>query len=313
MSKIKFILRAVIFFLPIILLIIAIELYITYGESSFANKANHLKDNLGNIEILILGSSRTQNSINPELLSMKSANLAYANQDYMINAAIFSHYVDKLEKLRYVILELDYLSLLHGTKSDYFRIPWYYRYHSININDISNIEKISLLFSSPDYFKKIINRQIYDIDNKVEVNKYGFFNNNYSGPFHKIRYDSTLVKPSKYLTNFHNNYENDNYIDNVNYLKSIINHCQKISLPIIFIKNPVYKTFYNGYDPILMKKILETEDSLINNLTNVHVFNFENYFPNKIHYYIDEQHLNSQGALLLTSQFEEELNILQLQ
>ena len=138
-------------------MIIAIELYITYGESSFANKANHLKDNLGNIEILILGSSRTQNSINPELLSMKSANLAYANQDYMINAAIFSHYVDKLEKLRYVILELDYLSLLHGTKSDYFRIPWYYRYHSININDISNIEKISLLFSSPDYFKKIIN------------------------------------------------------------------------------------------------------------------------------------------------------------
>ena len=129
----KFIKKTILISLPIIFIGMFIKIFISYYPNTFNTKANYLNSNLENIEILFLGSSHTQNGVNPKFIDISSANIAYGSQDYQLNSAIYFKYISRLKKLKKLIIELDYHSLEQKNNADYFRLPWYYKYHDINL------------------------------------------------------------------------------------------------------------------------------------------------------------------------------------
>ena len=102
----KFISKLFRFSLPFIifsLICLVIHLFIILSSNTFNLKAKYIKEN-PDVEILFLGSSHTQNGINPEFINKKTANLAYGGQDYFYDYELFFKFAPKLKKLKYIIL-----------------------------------------------------------------------------------------------------------------------------------------------------------------------------------------------------------------
>mgnify|MGYP000306610883 CR=1 FL=1 len=116
----KFLYKTLLFSAPVLLLFLAIELFVVFKPNSFNTKAKYIQNNL-DVEAVFLGSSHTQNGINPEFMHLKTANLAYGGQDYALDSALFFKYASKLQDLKYVFLEMDYHSLEHTNLTNYFK------------------------------------------------------------------------------------------------------------------------------------------------------------------------------------------------
>src|SRR5690554_2317195 len=173
----RFLRKTLIISLPIIVVTGLVELFITYYPNTFNTKANYLNSHLDKIEILFLGSSHTQNGINPEFIDTPSANVAYSGQDYLIDNAIFFQYIDQLRNLNKIVIEMDYLSLEEKNEPDYFRLPWYYKYYDVNLGNFKALDNFLLFLTNPSFFKKYLLKTLNPFDQKMIFNEYGFIEN----------------------------------------------------------------------------------------------------------------------------------------
>ena len=60
----------------------------------------------------------------------------YANitSDNIKSLALFNKYNNNLSKLKYVVFEIDYPTLEFQTDDHYFRLPWYFMHHDIEVS-----------------------------------------------------------------------------------------------------------------------------------------------------------------------------------
>lgn len=303
----KFITKTIIISLPIILIGISVELFISYYPNTFNSKANYLNSNLENIECLFLGSSHTQNSINPKFIDKSSANIAYGGQDYQLDSALCFKYFDRLKNLKKVFIEIDYHSLEARNNDDYFRLPWYYKYYDINLGNFKAYDKISLFFSNPSFFKNYLINNLNPLNKKLIINKFGFVEND-SDIFEKLFFNQkTIVKTSlKRLENRHNLVSIGNFEFNKKKVKSIIDYCNANKIEVIILKNPQYFTYRNNYnkDKALRRSVFL--DSL-NSIEKIKVLDFETDIRFNVKDFKNDDHLNSSGAEKLSKLINEEI------
>jgi len=93
----SFITKIAFFILPIFILLIGVELYFRNAPNAFIVKSNYLKENIGQIEVLILGSSHHQNGLNPKYFSKNTCNLANGSQDIKMDSALFFSNVKRMK------------------------------------------------------------------------------------------------------------------------------------------------------------------------------------------------------------------------
>lgn len=308
----KFIKKALVFISPIFIIILFLEVILVPLKNTFNLKAKYIQNNM-DVECLFLGSSHTQNDINPEYLSIKSANLAYGGQDYKLDSALFFRYINDLHNLKYVVLEVDYHSLEQNNKDDYFRLPWYYYYHDIKSSNSIFLDKYLLFQSSPSFFSSFILRKINPDQYKYEYNKYGFVINDFPGSFKDLNYNDSLIlaTSTKRLINRHKNISIQNYEYNKKILLTIIDSCAQKDIEVIFLKNPLYITYRNNYN---LKKLMR-RNSFIDSITlnrSIYFFDFEKDSRFDVKDFKNDGHLNSNGAMKLTKMVDEKINSIRL-
>ncbi len=303
----KFIYKTLLFTLPVLLLFLAIELFIVFKPNSFNTKAKYIQNNL-DVEAVFLGSSHTQNGINPEFMSLKTVNLAYGGQDYTLDSTLFFHYASKLPNLKYVFLEMDYHSLEHTNLANYFRNPWYYKYHDISGLNLTSIEKYSLYLSNPTFFKNYLTLNFDPKEYKYEINQYGFVTNDFPGVFKDFNHDSIQIQATaaSRLRKRHKQNSIENYQLNKRRLLSIIDYCLEHDIKVILFRNPVYPSYRNQYIHEKNERRLHLLDSLIST-NKIEVMDFENSKDFKVTDFKNDDHLNSSGAKKLTLMTNEKL------
>lgn len=304
----KFIGKIFLFLLPIVLLGLAVELFIVYTPSAFNNKAHFLKNNK-DIQCLFLGSSHTQNAINPEYLHLKSANMAYGGQDYQLDSALFFNYIKSLPHLKYLFIEVDYFSLEEKQPKDYFMLPSYYYYHNINLTDLNVIYKFYLYGSAPRFFNNNIKQKLNPPGFIYKTNRFGFTINEFRGPFEDCLYDDSLIKKSAKcrLKNRHTKTSTANYIFNKSKVCSIIEYCLNNNIKVFLLKTPAYSTYKKNFNKIKLHR----RDSFIDSLRNINsigVLDFENDKRFIVRDFRDDDHLNPSGAKKLTKIINTVLN-----
>lgn len=77
-------------------------------SDEYYRKKDLLESKLPEIEILILGSSQSYHGLNPAHLHPAAFNLAQGGQDLYLDCRLLSNYIDRLSKLRLVLLEVTY-------------------------------------------------------------------------------------------------------------------------------------------------------------------------------------------------------------
>ena len=107
----RFILKLVMFLFPLIAIIGFTEYQLRAIPNDIKVRREILEKRLDSWEVIILGSSHGRSSINPNLLSSKTLNLACSSQDIFYDTNILLKYLPQLPKLKLVILPISYFSL----------------------------------------------------------------------------------------------------------------------------------------------------------------------------------------------------------
>ena len=99
-KHIRFIKKVLVFFLPVLLVYICIDLAILQIPQSFQNKASYLKTNKQDIELLSFGSSQMQNAINPEHIGVPSINFGSTSQHHRLDFEILKQIRERPSKIK---------------------------------------------------------------------------------------------------------------------------------------------------------------------------------------------------------------------
>jgi len=293
----KFLLRSLLFIFPFLLLLIAIELYVLYYPSTFNLKAHYLKNNIKEIQTMILGSSHNQNAFNPEFFHSKTVNLANAGQDIQLDSALFFTYIKQLKSVNLVIIEMDYHTMEEKNDSENFRIPWYKRFYNFELHPISFLNNISLYSSNPSFFNKLLIDEINPKKIRYKLNKYGFILNDFPGVMEELKYDSVKLSKTSHerMKDKHKTISPDIFQFNRSKLDAIINYCILNNIKVKLISTPMYATYVQNEIAEKNKRRRLYIDSLVKKQPVLYYdYEYTNFF--NVYDFKNDDHLNSRGA-----------------
>lgn len=291
----KFQKKLILFLLSILAIFIGVEMLIRFYPNTFNTKAKYLNENKHTIEVLFLGSSHTQDGINPKFIRVKSANLGYGGQDFEIDSALVKHFIKQMPELKKIVWEIDFISLYKIREQDYFRYPWYKAYYDIDFGKNTLLNNISLYSSSPDFFNQYLKGLFFS---KNHINKYGYDEKDDIGKFSRMSYNEatiireSLIKKGKMEENVINQNNINRNIRFYNYVKNV---CSKNDIELILMNYPMYKTYTHQFENtemyIFWKQFLKQEKEL-----GIEIWNFEKNDSFKVTDFSNESHLNKNGA-----------------
>jgi hypothetical protein len=174
-----------IFFIKLALLVtpfIAILTYIELTLRSFPTAMSvkkkafdtHLQQK--NTQILILGTSHTLTSLNPEKLTFPSFNLAESGQPFYYDYHLLNKYIDRLPKLKVAIIDISYFSLTYNFMDDkvkasrreeYFHVwgiespnvKWFYPKAVSQLLSTGTYSSLTLVWTPPQLDPKLIPKE----------------------------------------------------------------------------------------------------------------------------------------------------------
>lgn len=298
----SFLKYTLLFLMPLAIAYSAVEYYFRTNENSFRIKAAYLTQNLDSIEVLILGSSRSQNAINPAFLSLNTANIANGSQDLRTDSALFFHFAKRLKSLKHVVLELDYHRMDMENDKSFYRIPWYYIFYGVEVLPIHPTHKISLYATNPSFFNENIKKLLFNHSKTVQtINKYGFVEKNYTNQFlSDFNYDSLKIDQtaSERLQSRHREVSPEVFSQNIKIVNAVIDYCLQHHIEPIIINTPLYYTYRDrkmkGKDEKRLQFIQTLQDK------GAQFYNFEEAENFDLHSFSNDDHLNYDGAKVFT-------------
>ncbi|MBD0257802.1 MAG: hypothetical protein ICV83_18975 [Cytophagales bacterium] len=146
-----FLRRLLLFCLPVVAGMVAVEVVLYRTPNTYSYKRECLERQLDGIEVLVLGSSQPLFGINPAHFSRPGFNLANVSQTLYYDKALTLKYLDRLPKLKLVLIPVSYFSFnyqLYDTKERwrdyYYRTFWDIRYPELPRFDLRNVSRIAL-------------------------------------------------------------------------------------------------------------------------------------------------------------------------
>lgn len=106
----RFIKKILLYFLPIALLAIGLEIYVESIPNSYTYKRQYMEQHATSLQTLILGSSYAYDGIDAALLP-HAFNLANSSQCFEDDYRLLAKYLPQMDSLKTVILPLSYSSL----------------------------------------------------------------------------------------------------------------------------------------------------------------------------------------------------------
>ncbi len=277
-------------------------------NSAFGKKSEFIEKNKENIEVLVLGTSHSQNGINPQYFDSMGANMAFGGQDFKLDSLLLEKYIHELSRLKYVIFEVSYHSLEQRNKGKYKRNVLYLRYYDIdNFGDYLklDIRKHSIFFSAPHtYFKFVFSF------NSIEVDEYGFQTELIrKGRFYEVDYDTLKIRSMEKdrFVNRHNYIDLQKHKINEIAFQRMIDICIENDVAPIILIPPVYKTYYERMIPEKKSRRDTFLNDLMEKYPSIVLMDYENSSLFEVEDFTNEDHLNIYGAKKLTEEVSKRL------
>lgn len=291
----KFLLRSLYFLLPLVIFFSYMEYSLGRINNSYTYKKECLEKQMKSIEVLVLGSSQATYGINPDYFSLKGFNLSNISQTLFYDTQLTLSHVDKMPKLKYVVITLSYFSLgtqmhdgIESWRDYYYSQFWDISYPELDQVDIKRYSKLFLY--TPQMSLKYL-------ENGFQTNLVdGFKSNGFVGltsanPNTRIS-DSLGRKRAEFHTQ---SYKVKRFNENVRDLERLISQLQKRNITPIIITPPVLPTYYRHIDSTIVKK----NSQAVAYITGKHHCRYFSYFTDSrfaLPDFYDNDHLNSSGA-----------------
>lgn len=269
-----------------------------------------------NVNVLILGDSQPQCAVNDSVFS-NSVNFSQNSEHFFLTYTVLQLVVKNNPQINTLILGCSYHNLsafseryifYKGNYKDNFPelvIPRYYP-----ILDFK--DKIFLLKNNFEgvikSFKMIVTNMVKSFtSNYKEYHDYPFIGRYYAS--RKRVFNDSTVKASVdwhfYKDSAATELEEFSSLQ-YEYLKKIVAFCKEKNIKLILLNTPVYEDYYKQ----IPKEFTDEYYRLMNELSDGDKVEFFDYYDFKVpdDFYGDGNHLNLQGAVMLTPEIMKRLN-----
>ncbi len=305
MSWKKFTYRAILFLIPIVILVIGVEVLVRNIPNSISVSGEQLEEDNSSIKFLVLGSSQNKRAINPEFLTSNTLTVAGTRQGHKTDFYLLKDLHKHLPNLKRVFV---------GVTARHFESPpngknfWKYRSHLVyyNVNAFERpvyFKDKFIFLGNPNFYSDQL-EDYYIKNKKLTYNKFGFQLTGLNDRFAKFHHNEEEI-----LKTFNSgNYPslNRNFLDlSSKWFHKILEYCQENNIQVSLTKTPTFK----NYNPLLDRDVLKRRDSIVDaaltTYPNIGLFDEEENTLYKANHFINENHLNPKGAELFTKRLEQ--------
>ena len=282
-------------------LLIIMEGLIRSIPNDYSYKKDYLDKYSDSVNVLLLGNSHTYYGIIPSLMQGKVFNASHSSQTLYCDKAIMEKYESNWKSLKYIVLSLDYNSLVANSSKDIYKRAriGYNLYYGINVST-NLFDYFEFTNQSPVKSVERIKNYYLLGNSEITCTPYGF---RYI-PRKQRSLSSTGVKYAAQ----HTKTDFDAVQTNKQNLKSIIDFASKNNVNVLLYSAPAYKTYVKMIDSTQLSIIIEEGKQLSQEFTNVKYVNFLNDTSFVEYDYFDANHLNKSGAIKLTKRINCLLN-----
>jgi hypothetical protein len=301
----NFLYKTFLFFVPVVLSIIVMELVIRSYPNVYKYKQSYLTSHKDEIEVLILGHSQLQSGIIPENFNLNCFSFAIDGQSLRYDLEIYEKFGDQLPNLKYVVLAIANFSLYFDMSRENVtsnRTVNYPIYLGLKSDEIPFYKKFEC--SSPGFQDKLkfILLKSYTSETRMTCLPLGNSTDTSRGV---LEHNSWISKAAAECTWQLNCITSGDKIklQNKERLLKLIEKCKSKGIKVILTTPPVATIYHTSIDAKIKTQLVETFNfcnDLSNNFKNVFYINLYNSPEFSDVDYSNPTHLNKDGALKFT-------------
>lgn len=296
----KFILKLLLFFIPLILGAIVLELLVRTVPNDYSYKNRYLENHAAELEILVLGSSHTFYGINPEYFQVNAFNAAHVSQGLSYDYLLFNKFNSRCSNLKAVVLPVSYFSLFGKLEDEVER--WRVKYYSIYYG-------CSPSYALPDRFEVLGARTSTLLREVVEyvlsggdktrrtVSDLGHGVRSWNDPLDQLEESGKAA--AKRHTAGEWGYQNLSH--NLEALEKLVSDCNDRQIEVFLFMPPAWKSYVEHLDADQLALIQRHMEQIMEKYGNVQYYSFLSDDRFLAEDYADADHLNATGAKKLTT------------
>lgn len=299
------IIKALIVLAPLVLVVGVFEWLGHKIPTSYGIKNSNLMSKKNEVAVIVLGSSHANFGINPQYMGNNVYNMSNTSQDFYYDYKILQKCLDQCPNLKLVILPISYFSMYflldespEKWRTDFYSAILKIKKQKSGILDFGQYSYISLMNGPYNILNEIKKTS------KLNINEFGY---QYSDQVNDINSVINNEKGRARVEFHHGLMKNKNIMENFKNISSIVTLARNRKLQLVFITTPVYKSYY---DNITSDYYVEMSKN-INFLQNKYKIKYFNYFTDKrfkITDFMDNDHLNVEGAKKFSTILMDDIN-----
>lgn len=300
----KLIKKSAFFLVPILSIFVVFELFYKFIPNDYSYKYEITPQKFEDTQVLIFGNSHTFYGLNPAYFSMPTYSLAFVSQSLYFDSLLFENYIDSFQKLKYVVLHIEYTSLSEQVDNEdsAWRRYYYQYYMHLDVPTIAAYDGTKYFLSSTRNFNtniKIVERYLSE-GSIVDCDSNGF-GINYTKDKKVPLLESVALQRAASVED-----HSMDFSDNILRVQSMIDKCKSKNIQVVLLTMPVSNYFSGAVDSIKLSKIQKTCLEFKHNNSNVSYLNLftDKRFDNDD--FFDADHLHTDGAKkasLIVSEF----------
>ena len=292
----RFLIKSFCILLPLFTFIGAMEAVIRHIPNDYSMKNEVMATRGKDMKILCLGNSQTYYGVDPQYFDMPAYNCAHVSQQLHVDNFIFNKFVDSLDSLEYLFLNISYFSHLQSffDGQEAWRAKYYYLYYGYPRKDVPfkyQFEFYNLNFSSlTNIIKGLSGAPLYHID------KNGF------GTKYKLEKKPSDWEDCQFIARqVHTITPNEETLrHNYDCVDNISRKCKEKGVFLILFTTPCWHTYTEIVDTTQLSSSVEFAKHFADKYDNVEYLDF---FTDKRFVaddFYDAYHLSNVGAEKMT-------------
>ena len=235
----RFVVRCCLFLIPVIVALVAGELYMRHLPNSYAQKDRWMKEHGSKVEVLILGNSHGLFGIRPDCFPKKTYNLCQVSQVFEYDEYLLERYASQYKSLTDVFLIADNSNIFDSPleQTEWFRCIYYRLYMDYPKHSLWS--KYGFEFSNIDAVKEKW------LNHRMDCDSLGW-NRGYTKEQRSPDYLSPLsvdIALERHLCKDWTWAEKNREV-----LIRIADWCREHGLRLILLQAPVSKAYYSGIE-----------------------------------------------------------------
>jgi hypothetical protein len=293
----KFAIQAVLFFIPVIIGCIALEMITRSLSMRYAFVSEYLEKESAQLEVMVLGSSQMKDAVNPQWLSKPSINLASTSQHHNTDFKLYEGLKDQMPLLNTVVVELSYAHLeLPHNDGEFWKNNVYLEYYGVNCFDREAWFKDRFIYiSNPPFYSDAIYKEYISKEDRDVFNEFGFNINCFEGAFSRNNFNEDKIAQLDFVIQTSENIEL--FEHNSDYFLNMIRELETMGMEVVVTTTPLYNSYKEKRNPNILKRRDSILEVVQRRYPRVRIFNCEaDCTEFTIKDFLNHNHLNRDGA-----------------